>query len=575
MQARFKHRIGHYAAWVGALFAVPAGHAQQPVTVGPEVIVTATRFEEAPQDTPIGVTVITQEQIRNSTAATVPELLMQVPGIHVRDSSGSPNWQVDMRGFGTFGDQNTLVLLDGQRISENEQTTVNWMGIPLSSIERIEIMRGSGAVLYGGGATGGTINIITKSAQMNARSATAGASAGSYGTYDYRTGASVAGESVGLLVNADHLEALNYRFSNRFRDQNGQADLRYTGERGTLYAKFGNDDQQLLLPGALTEAQIAANPRLAATPGDFSNLASNYANVGGNLNIGGSEFALNAGFRSKDTPANFFVASGNPTITHASVDTWSLTPRAKIPFTLAGVSNSLVAGVDWDQWNYGASSVGPFTFAHPVSMQRNVAGYFQNTSQLGAKTLLSLGARVQQTTYGVTDQFSGSAAFRDEQLRAFEVALRHRITDTWNVYGKFGNSFRVPNVNDIYNLITATVTILEPQTSHDREIGAELALGRGWYRLALYEMDTNNEIHLNPVTFNNVNLPPTRRYGAELEGKWAINERLTAFANYTYSVSKFVSGSFGGADVSGNEVPLVPRQSANLGGAWEFMPRAA
>ena len=572
MRSGIRLHVGTYAVWAILWIAAPTVDAQQPVTVAPEVVVTATRFEEPPQETPIGVTVITQEQIRNSAASTVPELLMQIPGIHVRDNSGSPNWQVDMRGFGIFGDQNTLVLLDGQRISENEQATVNWMGIPLSSIERIEIMRGSGAVLYGGGATGGTINIITKSAQKNSRSATAGASAGSYGTYDYRAGANLAGEHAGLLVNGDHLEALNYRFSNRFRDQNGQADLRYTGERGTLYAKIGTDDQKLLLPGALTEAQIALNPRLAATPGDFADAASNYANLGGNLSVGGAELALNAGFRSKDAPSAFFVATPFRNNIHTSVDTWSLTPRARIPFNLGSVSNSLVAGVDWDQWNYN-STAGPSVPGQPVSMQRNVAGYFQNTSQLGANTLLSLGARVQHTTYGVTDQFSGSAAFRDEQLRAFEVALRHRVTGAWSVYGKFGNSFRVPNVNDIYNLFTATVTILEPQTSHDREVGTELAYGRGSYRLALYELDTNNEIHLNPVTFNNVNLPPTRRYGAELEGKWAIAESVSAFANYTYAVSEFRSGSFGGVNVAGNEVPLVPRQLANLGAAWEFMPR--
>jgi len=572
MRSRVRLQVGTYAVSAILWIATPAADAQQPVTVAPEVVVTATRFEEPPQETPIGVTVITQEQIRNSTASTVPELLMQIPGIHVRDNSGSPNWQVDMRGFGIFGDQNTLVLLDGQRISENEQTTVNWMGIPLSSIERIEIMRGSGAVLYGGGATGGTINIITKSAQKNSRSATAGASTGSYGTYDYRAGANLAGDRVGLLVNGDHVEALNYRFSNRFRDQNGQTDLRYTGERGTLYAKIGTDDQKLLLPGALTEAQIALNPRLAATPGDFANAASNYANLGGNLSVGGAELALNAGFRSKDAPSAFFVATPFRNNIHTSVDTWSLTPRAKIPFNLGSVSNSLVAGVDWDQWNYN-STAGPSVVGQPVSIQRNYAGYFQNTSQLGANTLLSLGARVQHTTYGVTDQFSGSAAFRDEQLRAFEVALRHRITGAWSVYGKFGNSFRVPNVNDIYNLFTATVTILEPQTSHDREVGTEFAYGRGSYRLALYEMDTDNEIHLNPVTFNNVNLPPTRRYGTELEGKWVIAEGVGAFANYTYAVSEFRSGSFGGVNVAGNEVPLVPRHLANLGASWEFMPR--
>ena len=556
----------------------PASDAQSPKpTATDEVVVTASRFREPQSDQPIGVTVINAEQIRNSAAATVPELLMQFPGIHVRDNSGSPNWQVDMRGFGITGDQNTLILLDGQRVSENELATVNWMGIPLASIERIEIMRGSGAVLSGGGATGGTINIITRSAQSGARSATLGSSAGSYGTYDYRAGANVASEKVGLLVNTEHLETRNYRFSNRFRDQNAQADLRYTGERGTLYAKLGSDEQQLLLPGALTAAQIAANPRLAATPGDFANAASNYANLGGNLYVGGAELALNAGYRSKDAPSAFFVATAFRNNVSTSVDVWSLTPRAKIPFTLGGVSNSLVAGVDWDQWNYN-STAGPSTVAHPVSTQRNTAGYFQNTSQLGANTLLSLGGRVQRTSFGVTDQFSGSAATREQQLRAYEVALRHRLSGAWNVYGKFGNSFRVPNVNEYFNLFFSSTILLKPQTSHDREIGTEFRDGRANYRLALYYMDLNNEIHSNPdpatsFPVPNINLPPTRRYGAELEGKWSFTPSLSAFANYTYAVSKFRSGSIGGVSVEDKDVPLVPHSMANLGVSWEFVPR--
>jgi iron complex outermembrane recepter protein len=73
---------------------------QAPATLADEVVVTATRFKEPQHEVPVGVTVINAEQIRASTAASVPELLMQVPGIHVRDNSGSPNQQVDMRGFG-------------------------------------------------------------------------------------------------------------------------------------------------------------------------------------------------------------------------------------------------------------------------------------------------------------------------------------------------------------------------------------------------------------------------------------------------------------------------------------------
>ena len=573
MRYCYEFRRGVYGLFVaGSLIAASSGHAQQPAVMTDEVVVTATRFSAPAQDLPVGVTIISEERIRASTAATVPELLMQFPGMHIRDNSGSPNQQVDMRGFGITGDQNTLVLLDGQRISENEQTTVNWAAIPLSAIERIEIMRGSGAVLYGGGATGGTINIITKAPHKNRKSAFLGAGFGGYNTGDYRAGFNLAGERLGMNVNASHLETDNYRAGNRLREQNAQADLRLFGARGTLYAKFGADDQQLQLPGSLTEAQIAVNRRQAATPGDFSHMSGGYGNLGGELQLGNAELALNAGYRGKVANSAFFVATAFRNNISTQVNVMSLTPRAKIPFALGGMNHTLVTGLDWDNWDFD-STAGPSVVGHPVAVQRNAAWYLQNTAALGAATLLSLGARVHRVTYGVNDLISGSAAARDRDLHAFEVAARHKLTEALAVYGKFGNSFRVPNVNDIYNLFTATVTILEPQTSHDREIGAELGLGRASYRLALYQMDINNEIHLDPFAFNNINLPPTRRSGFELEGKWVLGSGLSAFANYTHAIAKFRAGAFGGVSVVDRDVPLVPRHSANLGAAWEIMPR--
>ena len=565
--SKFSHRFLPLFVFVAALTAAAPGYAQQrrPVTIADEVVVTATRFREPQQELPVGVTVISEERIRASTAATVPGLLKQFPGIQVRDNSGSPNQQVDLRGFGITGDQNTLVLLDGQRISENEQTTINWAAIPLSAIERIEIMRGSGAVLYGGGATGGTINIITKAPQRNRKSAFAGVGVGSYATGDYRAGLNLAGDNLGMVVNASHLETDNYRDANRLRQQNAQADLRLTGGRGTLYAKFGGDDQQLLLPNALTEAQIAANPRQAAAPfGSYTNMSGGYVNLGGELKLGDAELALNGGYRGRQTNAALFLTVAT------QVTVRSLTPRVKIPFALAGTNHTLVAGADWEDWDFDGTAAPTLfsTLKRPLSAQRNRAVYFQDSIALSAATVLSAGARLHRTTFGTNDIASGSAASSERDLRAFELSMRHRFGERIAVYGKFGNSFRVPNVNDNYSLFTGIVAQLEPQTSHDREIGTDLTLGRASYRLAVYEMDVNNEIHFNPVTFSNVNLAPTRRYGFEGEGKWQIAAGLSAFANYTYTVSRFREGAF-----SGNAVPLVPRHTANLGAAWQFMPR--
>ncbi|MCE9639504.1 MAG: TonB-dependent receptor [Betaproteobacteria bacterium] len=536
-----------------------------PVTVGEEVVVTATRFKAAPQDLPAGVTVITAEDIRNSTAANIPELLQQVPGIQVRDSAGSPNQQVDMRGFGIFGDQNTLVLLDGQRISENEQVTVNWTAIPLSSIERIEIMRGSGAVLYGGGATGGTINVITKAPQKSTRSGYLGAGVGSYNTGDYRAGFNLAGEKIGLIVNAGHLESDNYRDSNRLRQQNAQADLRYTGERGTLYAKFGGDDQRLLLPNALTEAQIAVNRRQAAAPfGSYANMNGGYVNLGGELKVGAADFALNGGFRGRESNAKLFL------ITKNSVTVASLTPRMKLPFALAGTRHTLVAGMDWEDWDSDGTAA-PTAFSttkRPLSIQRNRAVYIQDSIALTSATVLSAGVRFHRSTFATSDIASGTAGSSERNLRAFEVSARHRFGETVAVYGKFGNSFRISNVNDNYSLFTGTIAQLEPQTSHDREIGTELQWGRTNFRLAVYQMDISNEIHFDPTTFANVNLPPTRRRGLELEGKGQFTATWSGFANYTLATARFREGAF-----ANNDVPLVPRHAVKAGTTWEFMPR--
>ena len=156
----------------GLLFSARLAAQPAPVSAADSaLVVTATRFALPPQDSPPGLSVISADRIANSSASSLPELLAREAGIVTRDSTGSPDAQIDMRGFGVSGDQNTLLLLNGQRLNEIELVSQRWSAIPLESIERIEILRGGGAVLYGGNATGGTINIITRAPQAGTRSA--------------------------------------------------------------------------------------------------------------------------------------------------------------------------------------------------------------------------------------------------------------------------------------------------------------------------------------------------------------------------------------------------------------------
>ena len=566
----------HLIAAVLYAAAIPgyAADAPAPASELSPVVVTATRFPDVLRQFPVGVTVITEADIRNSTASTVPELLRMLPGVQTRDLSGSPNQQVDLRGFGIFGDQNTLVLLDGQRISENEQLTVNWSAIPLDAIERIEVMRGSGAVLYGAGATGGTINIITKAPAANSRGGFVEAGAGGYRTRDVRVGANIAGERTGLRLTMAHRESDGYRDNNALRIDSAQLDWRYTGDHGALTLKAGADDQYSQLPGSISEAQIAVNRRQAALPGDFGTLSGGYLNLGGSMKLGDGEIAANLSWRKKDTDSSFFVASPFRNNVQTESRQWLFTPRAKLPYQWGGMSHTLVAGMDIEDWDFQGMA-GPSIVGRPQATQRSDALYAQHTTTFAGGTSVAIGARGQRVTYSVADPANAAARIeRKRNLDAYELALRQPLGGGWAAYGKIGSSFRMPNVNDNYSLFTATVNLLEPQTARDREIGLESVSATSRYRLALYEIELNNEILLDPVTFSNRNLPPTRRRGLEAEARWRPVSGVDLSAGYTYAEAEFRSGTFGGTPIAGNDVPLVPRHAASLGAGWKFMPRA-
>ena len=152
-----------------AFFSV--SHAQTVASSNlPETLVTATRFAEPLGSLPLGVSVVSAEQIRASGASTVNEAVMKLLGVPGRqDSYGGGDYALDLRGFGTTSDSNQVVVLDGVRLNEADLGGTRLAGIPIDTVERIEVLRGSGSVLYGEGATGGVIVITTKAGNGTAR----------------------------------------------------------------------------------------------------------------------------------------------------------------------------------------------------------------------------------------------------------------------------------------------------------------------------------------------------------------------------------------------------------------------
>lgn len=129
-------------------------------------VTSASRTDHKLSDTAAAVFVITQEDIRRSTATSIPELLRMVPGLSVARLTGN-TWAITARGFNTQYAGKLLVMVDGRTVYDPTFSGVFWnvQGYVLEDIDHIEVIRGPGASVWGTNAVNGIINIITKSAE--------------------------------------------------------------------------------------------------------------------------------------------------------------------------------------------------------------------------------------------------------------------------------------------------------------------------------------------------------------------------------------------------------------------------
>lgn len=158
-----------------ALLALGSNHARaaeevDPFALSPEQLFDATvmsvsKSDEKLKDVPAAVYVLTNEAIMRSGATSIAEALRGVPGMQV--ARGNANaWAISVRGFNSGLANKLLVLIDGREVYDALFSGVYWdiQDYPLEDIERIEVVRGPGATLWGANAVNGVINIITKSA---------------------------------------------------------------------------------------------------------------------------------------------------------------------------------------------------------------------------------------------------------------------------------------------------------------------------------------------------------------------------------------------------------------------------
>jgi iron complex outermembrane receptor protein len=571
---------------LGLVFASSAYAETLPEYVSDTIVVTPTRFEESAPRTPGNLIVITRQDIERTPATSVPDLLAGTVGTAVSPLYGALgiDASVSLRGSGSGGTatSNTLVLLNGQRLNPIDSGSIDWSLIPLASIERIEIMPGSGTVLYGDRSTGGVINIITKKA-AGTRYVSAGV--GSYGLRE------LSGQTGWSSGSTDASLYFQYGASDGWRTNSDQERYSLGGRVNFLNEKHvrGFVDlaafkEQLGQPGSLWRAEYVADPTKSRHPHDSSDRNGFRIRPGIEIELS-PDVRLDADLVLSRDERKGYSDPTNPVeqTRDLSRDFVSFSPKFRIRHWLGGLSNHATVGYDYYRGTTDSltTPTGYQSYTQAATQTSN-AVYVQNVTDFSKRLALTLGVRSQRVEQSASQSAymayygwpqAAMSGHSVDTREAYEAGLSYR-TDDWKVYGRVGTTYRFPNTDELYGMDPNTgdpvfAFGLRPQHGTVYEIGATKRIALGSFAFSVYQQDLKDEITSDP-NGGNMNVPKTRRLGSELSANLGLTDALRGNFGVTLEDAEVRAGSYAGKDL-----PLVPRVQANAGLTWSKTAAAA
>jgi iron complex outermembrane receptor protein len=539
---------------------LPVLHAQPVVAPLSEVVVTATRVPQTPGALAAGVTVIDAAAIEAMGASSVNEAIRWLAGVPGRTSTaGGSDPSLDLRGFGETADSNVVILVDGVRQNEGDSSGTQLSWLPIESVRRIEILRGSAAVLYGEGATGGVIHVLTDGRQGSPR-AKAQIGVGSDRLRQAKALLSGAAEQWRWQLSASALDGDFHRENFDRSERSGAARLDWRGDGVRLTSRLALASSKGGLPGGLSPAEAAAMPSKSFKPFDRGQTDSSNLLLSAQFDVADWRAAFDWSRRRSDTSSNFvsddYRSEVGITAVRQGLQAWR-------DYSGLGAVLRTQLGLDAQSWDSDRVSKAAWGDSQAWIRQRSQALFVrQEAAWLEGTWRASAGLRRTLAERSVT----GAQAGRIEpDNNSWELGLVRAMPGLGDLYGRWSTSFRLPNADEFscyvgFASCTPTaVSLLRPQTSRDLEFGWRQSDRRGSRALRLYRSDLRDEIGLDASQFNNINYDPTRRQGLESEFKWKPDRASELGAVLNLRSARLVQGPY-----AGRTVPMVSARTLTL-----------
>lgn len=491
------------------------------------VVVSANKIQVNRNSVPLSISVIDREEIEaSSESALLPVLSQRVPGLFVTQkgitgfgvNDGSAG-TVNIRGVGQGN--KVLMLFDGQP---------QWAGIfghalpdtyVASDVERVEVIRGPGSLMYGSNAMGGVVNIITRHHKQEGRRTQARIMYGSYNTQKYmvNNGYNIGNFSSFISLNHDRTDG--HRPNSKFHITNGFANLGYkinehyrvTGDLSL--AKFKTQN-----PGEIDVPVLDYLVDVLRGTTSFA-LENHHEKTSGALRVfyNWGNHEVNDGYEPGGTPRSYLFRSDDHNTGVLLYQSFRLVE-----------GNTFTAGIDYKNWGGHAwnDSINGKKGELIDKSVNEVAGYV--IMQQDLFDMLSINAGVR---------YEHNSVFGGEWVP--QAGLTVRPFEGNVIRASFSKGFRSPNIREMY-MWGAANDELKPENmlNYEVAVGQSFLDGRLYGEVTAFFIDGKNMIESVSVVpgqtypMKNRNVGTFTNKGIELEGRYQILRNLSMDMNYSY-----------------------------------------
>ena len=542
------------------------------ITLNPTEL-SSNYFNEVDTFAPFSSEVYTQDDIKNSKATNIYDFLSQNTSLSLAPSSGNRfSKKISARGYGlTIGSHNLVVTLNGRRLNNIDTSGPEIAGVNINDIERVEITKGSGSVIYGDSAMAGAIHFYTNKNIQTKISTTSG----NYGVSQTSASVGINDEKINLNISLDNSkhDGFHKAATGGVKDKGKQTKSSiggtYTTDGGTeISLDLYRTNSDIRYPNYLSDAQFEADPTGSGSGSRYTyrDAESSSTNFKVKRNWGENfEFTTNRSAIDKES-RNFYSYSG------ATVDNYKYDYKSNdYLLTYTNGDIKIDSGVNIFD---GKRTVESTSVSSRNTTSKENLGVFSQLQYFRNDSVFTVGARSEKVDYKYSPE-SGTALSGEYDLNAFDIGINTSLSPNTTIFTNYNHAFQAPLIDRFFISATWPATgqvfngFVRPSKSRTFNIGLNHLTDNSKTKLTLYRSNIKDEMFLcksNAASDcglygDNLNLDKSHKQGLELQNKYVFSPKWSTGLNYAYTIAKIDSDDKGAGALNGKTNPMTSKHN--------------